>query len=894
MRQTGYLLGVLFFVLSVTAHAGIPSGVWLTSRKDPRNQARADVAGKMTSAPHEVWRISTGGDVGFVRPVRVGGQDAALVLAGTTLQLLRWSGEPVWRDLTSGVTLVMHIGDFDGSGGQEVMVRTDARTVILLDLASGKRLWAWQSEPSTNILGTVFYRTPTGIRVITFPQYSVNGCCFDFSGFRREGRQRPPGSADREAVEGLPCVGSGKPTILWQKNYGNRYGAGYGPSIVLKDMDGDRKLDIALSAKVPSVYQAVLDIDTGEVKFDAHYSVENEWGRPYGLLKPADLDGDGFPDFVMVSCQVEEYIAVARGVAGKGIEKIWHKFVEKDWPEDHKELRPQVTSLADLQGTGKVELVVGLWENDAWHTLIIDPLKGFESRRGELRGYYFWGCYDVTGDGRPELVVSREKTRRPARCTTLLILDGRTFRRLATLSDSSILASGDSALPDDTAFMALRSNPVYFRTADGRSGILVRRFRSGRETGLSFWGGKQIREYPIAGTVYARADVLDGSICLTEASGRVQRFDMNLQTVGRPLVVQGRASQPLVWSLGGTPQLVFDAAGSKVVGLEPVLDKAGMYAGRWELSGTMPALHLDSSGTARLSVADMSDPDHYAAIVYTMDAGAPNSPLRIPLAYPPYLGLTPYGARYRLLVNLQTGVHTMALACYDSSGALLWKDDVKGAHPRIPAAADLTGDGLDEVVADDHGVLRVYDPSGAVLAADPGWPPAYNLPILGPFGADGETLILRASGISGTSLIDSSDRKSWHVPCDIWRYYRSLGTVGDVSGDGRLKLGALAEDGLLECIGMADGKPTWSLPVGVPSSTSVVSGDLDGDGRDEFLLGLDDGRLICIEEEDGQGRVLWQKKLDAGVANTIIADLDGDRSAEIILSTSDGYIRVFR
>ena len=869
----GFAIGVT--LSAALAHgAESPRGQWLTVRKDPRNEARADVAGRMSSAPREVWRIATGGEVSFVRTVQVGGEEAALVRAGTTLQLFPpKAGRPLWRDLTSGVTSVLHVGDFDGDGRQEALAGTDARTVILLDLATGDRLWSWRCDPSTQILGVAFHQAPSGIRFICFPSYSTTGYCFDFSG-------------DRE-----------HPKLLWQKNYEGKYGAGYGPSIVLKDMDGDGRQDIALSGKVPSVYQAVIDADTGDIKFDAHYSVENEWGRPYGLLKVVDLDADGRPDFVMISCQVEEYIAVARNADGKCIEKLWDKFVEKDWPEDHKELRPQVTSLAGLQGNGKIELVVGLWEDDAWHTLVIDPLKGFEAQRGRLKDCYFWGCYDLNGDGRPEIIVSKEKTRRPARHTTVLALDGKTLKPVAVLLSASVFGSGDSLLPEDTAFMALRRNPVYVKGADGRGGILVRKFSNGREAGTFLWGaarGKPVRAHPLAGPDSARADVSEGRLYITNASGCVQRFDRSLRPIGKVLPIQGRIAQPLVWSVGGKRQIVFDNAGGRIRGGTPDLRHTGKLDGQWTVAGAMPALHVDASGVGRIAAADMSDPNHYAALVYTLGASSPGPPLRIPLDYPPYLGLTPYGGEYRLLVNLQTGVHTMALACYDSKGSLIWQDTQMGAHPRIPGAGDLDGDGNEEVAADDHGVLRVYSPMGTVLGTDNGWPPAYTLPILAPFGLDSQMLVLRASGIDGTSLVDGAAKEKWKTLCDRWRYYRSLGAVGDVSGDGGLALGALAEDGAFDCIDTASGKLLWSLELAEPNSTSVVAGDVDGDGRDEFVLGLDDGRLICIGERNGRGTVLWEKRLGAGVANPIIADLDGDATAEIAVSTSDGYVRVFR
>jgi outer membrane protein assembly factor BamB len=853
-----------------------PKGLWLTPRKDSRNQARADVAGKMAKSPQEVWCMATGGEVRFVQNVRMDGKDAALMQVGSTLQLIRWTGERVYQDFKTGGGSVLRVDDFDGDGAPEMLVRTDSRTVALLDVTTGKKLWSWQSPPSTQVNGHAFYETPNGLRFICFPSYSDSGYCFDFSKSREN------------------------PKLLWQRRYVGKYGIGYGPNIVLKDMDGDGEPDIVLSGKVPSVYQAVIDADTGAMKFDAHYDVEGGWGRPYGLLHAVDLDGDGKPEIVMVSCQVEEYVAVARNVGGKRIEKIWGKFIEKDWPTDERELRPQVTSLADVQGNGKVELVVGVYENHQWRTLVIDPLKDFSAQRGALKGYYFWGCYDLTGDGTPEIIVSEEARRRPARVATLRALDGKTFQPVAKLADAAVFTSADSDVPPDVYFMSLRRNPVFLKTADGVSGILIHRFNGGREEGVYLWGGKAgmpIGARRVANAGWTRIDLRDNDLFLSDMRGNVQRFDRNLKPVGKRLATQGRASQPLVWSVGGKRELVVDAAGGMVLGGVPNFSKNGKLEGAWQVAGSMPALHRDSAGQCRLSVADLSDPDNPTLLVYQAPVNASAKPLRIPLTQP-LMALVPFGDTFHLFVNLQTGVHTAALACYDANGRLLWEDRQYGAHPNLPGAADLNGDGECEVIADDHGILRIHDSAGKIVGTHPGWPPAYTLPIAGPFGRDASMAVLRSSGIDGMSLNDPAGKPLWSLPkpaSERYRWYGSLGAVGDLTGDGRFALGIVAEDGAFECVDAQTGRLRWSLALRQCSNRiSVVAGDVDGNGADEFLVGLSDGRLLCIGERSGQGKIVWEKTFAAAVANPIIADVDGDGSAEIALSTSDGCVRILK
>ena len=113
------ILAQVAMLVGSVAAADAPRGLWLTARKDARNQARADVAGRMTEAPREIWSYGTGGAVYFARNVQIEGQDAALMQVGSTMQLVRWDGQPIWRLLKLGVGQVLRVDDFDGAGGPD-------------------------------------------------------------------------------------------------------------------------------------------------------------------------------------------------------------------------------------------------------------------------------------------------------------------------------------------------------------------------------------------------------------------------------------------------------------------------------------------------------------------------------------------------------------------------------------------------------------------------------------------------------------------------------------------------------------------------------------------------------------------------------------------------------
>ena len=104
----------------------------------------------------------------------------------------------------------------------------------------------------------------------------------------------------------------------------------------------------------------------------------------------------------------------------------------------------------------------------------------------------------------------------------------------------------------------------------------------------------------------------------------------------------------------------------------------------------------------------------------------------------------------------------------------------------------------------------------------------------------------------------------------------------------------LAKDGVFYCADVATGKTRWALSTEVEASSParIASGDLDGDSRDNFLVGLSNGQLLALDEREGQGFVLWRVPLNAAIRDVLIADVDGDGKAEILVETDDGRIRI--
>lgn len=172
------------------------------------------------------------------------------------------------------------------------------------------------------------------------------------------------------------------------------------------------------------------------------------------------------------------------------------------------------------------------------------------------------------------------------------------------------------------------------------------------------------------------------------------------------------------------------------------------------------------------------------------------------------------------------------------------------------AAADLDGDGVQEVLAGSHNrVVVAWDLAGQVR-----WK----------FASKGPVYSVAAGDIDGDRLPEVIAGDDANVVYCLnrqgsLRWQRELsGRVAQLallrSGGNACALVAVTWDGAAHGLDAA-GKPVWQTKLpGMP--LGLVVADLDGDGLQEALIGTRTGHLVALTQK---GSVLWDRELGAAV-----------------------------
>lgn len=772
-----------------------------------------------------------------------------------------------WHDAKAGASHVLHAGPLGDDRRPCLLFLAGTRTLAVIDVRDGRRLWSWSAPPETFIspAGVCLLDSESPHRCVCFPTYGEFGICFDLS--------------DPE-----------HPVVIWKQDCRARWDRGFGPNVIaLPSRNGNQILTASRVGKVyqrdPSsgrvttaeivlgrsdgqLYQAVVDADTGLTEAELRWRPDPSgypYSRPYGLL--TSYEADDATVIVLASCQVEEFIAVTELRDGELL-PLWAEFIERDWPRDEMELRPQTSSLRCVDGDGAPELVVGRWDGIRWKTLILDPSAGPAHPKRVLEGRYLWGV--VTAAGTDEIVVTSLEPQRTPRCRSGLIFTDLARGTEHVVPDVKPMTTDRDQLDAFTAFMADRRSLVAFRDRSATRVAVIPDDGLGRIAGVDIVTGTivTVDERP------ARSAFSAGPLVLADAAGRIWR--RGAERAARP---PGGSPVALCWTPVSTaPEIVVETAGERTSGFDP-------RDGRdlWTVQGRMPVLAatgLDAHVAVAVARPDGSDD----IVVYRRGGEGITESWRAYLGGSATVALVALGAPLTVAATVRTGSHTSRLVVVRADGSR-WETD-GGAHPAAPSFWPRR-DGL-WLLADDHGVLRAYDETGAVVLEHL-WNAAYSTPIPVPE----LDAVLRANSTHGCALVRADGSLAWRADVGLWRSFPGctalLGLPGRTWG-----FATLGADGALTVRGISSGHVIARRRIPVLFPSALAAADIDGDGAAEIVVGDAEGRVQCLGIEDGRLSTRWTLCFAAAICHCAVADIDADGQLDLVVSTADGVIHICR
>jgi hypothetical protein len=593
----------------------------------------------------------------------------------------------------------------------------------------------------------------------------------------------------------------------------------FNPLNVVYDIDGDGRPEVCVAAHYRVM---IFEGATGRKETELRY----HGSRPYGWFGLADVDGDGQMELVTIG-DFQSHVDVLKYDRARPekerLRVLWRRDIEQNIAERQKWPQVGPCPLADVNGDGRPELVLNLFNDTGdgqWHTVVWDAASG--QTLWDLPRRFVQGSADVDGDGAAELFLTATNGELVPECGTIELVGFR-GRKPAVRRSYENAAWCRAELPrlgptwSTTASQGMqdvllrgKARPVFFvkRREGGQSRrVSLCAIRCGADRQIeTLW---KLENLPDASEAVVLADNAPDAAALVRvplaANETVALAGHNVRPriVGnRPL--GGEVSMPVVAGIraGAGKCVVVEGPAGQVFAIAPPGKRGERPRLVWQRPGRgmrdgsravgLLAADLDGDGACEVVAADQAREGHARLVAYRGDGTT-----LWEKAFPQTNGASPawnggaltfwWPGHFRradaldLFVNTRRGMmHSDVGQLLDGrTGATLWTRDkaelpgkFRWGYAGIPlAAAALDADRLDELVClypvcywiAEGRTGRIV--AGKDLAARrdlPAWA-AYGEPMVYDFMGDGRPQVLLDSPYL-LALLDGSGRPLWHGP----------------------------------------------------------------------------------------------------------------------------------
>ena len=743
----------------------------------------------------------------------------------------------------------------------------------------------------------------------------------------------------------LLAYNNGEARVVWETEF---FTNTWDPNVLVVDVDADGQLDIVVATHYRIL---VFDGATGETKMQLQY----HGYRNYGWFGAANIDDDPYPEFGVVADFSMHAEVIDND--GTELTLRWLRDIQPDPSQSTKVVRPKPQALVDVDGDGRFELVYSIYNDQGdgqWHVVGVDALSG--ETRFDFPQHHLHGMADVDSDGRLELFVSATTgealptyaplavwslaagaptvrwSHERGRFSTVLLNQLPLTVSTGAADGLRTVSTGDVDGDGQRDFFALApdgAGEVLVALGSDRAGRIEPRWSVRGPAGMTLETTAVADDG--AALLYLKGSGLPGqTLMLERASGELHQWSRQAFTpAGTPVVadLEGDGRMEVVVQTatrevlclqdlgagGGAPRLRWQVPGYGQTNNAPYHwgvvaadvdgdDRWEVLAAREAASGNASLVALATDGSIRWQTEfvgfDGSMPIwNFSGLSY-WSAGYFRSNEYMDVFASLRRGKL--GSEVGFLLNGRSGE-----IVWESNGFTLPEDGSGrslGGHPS--AAGDVDGDGLEEIVVMWPDRLHVVDGVTGTAqvvrqAYGYGLNPlfesdsfvGYAFPaVVDLFGDSRPELLWGHCGYLN-AVLDGDGQRIWQTPYRNNTEVQSLMGVGDSNGDGTVELLASTAEGV-RLFRATDGAVLLEFDDGVRAYTDVVSGDVDGDGRDEFLFGSGT-KLICVEQEESTLRRAWTLEVEGRSSDIALADVDRDGFLDIVVTTADGYVKVY-